>query len=123
MASQRLLLTITALGLASCEAVPARPGGTAPPPVAEAPAPLSDCASLVPIFAEDTAQGLAREAACLDANRPGAAFVSRSQDRCGDTPVHRVAYVADGVAGVVVFDITSYYGRVDGDDLNDLLDG
>ena len=109
--------------LAACAATqgpapaPSGPRGPEPSPV------LADCSRLVPIYADDTAQGLAREAAWLSENRPGASVVSRTEERCGDTPVHRVAYAADGVPGVVLFDVSSYYGRVRGEDLDDLLDG
>ena len=109
--------------LAACEAVPTAAPRPAPPPVSQEAAAAEDCTGLVPIIAEDTAQGLAREAAWLAENRPGYALVSRTEERCGVTPVHRVAYLQDGVAGVVLFDITSFYGRVDGENLDDLLDG
>ena len=109
------------LVLTACEAMPTAAPRPAPPraPVAEAP----DCSGLVYIWATDSGQGLARETAWLAENRPGYALVSRTAERCGETPVHRVAYVQDGVAGVVLFDASSYFGRVDGDDLDDLLDG
>ena len=113
--------------LAGCEAVPG--GGTVTGrPAVPAAAPTqqgrtADCADLVYIWATDDAQGLAREAAWLAENRPGSALVSRTVERCGETPVHRVAFLHDGVADVVLFDISSYFGRVDGDDLDDLLDG
>ena len=115
--------SILALGaLAACEAVPTTAPRPAPPPAVQGDA-AEDCAGLVPILAEDTAQGLAREAAWLAENRPGAALVSRTEERCGTVPVHRVAYLQDGVAGIVLFDITSFYGRVDGENLDDLLEG
>ena len=110
------------LVLAACEAVPTAAPRPGPPPERPSEA-QADCSGLIYIWATDNGQGLAREAAWLAENRPGYALVSRTAERCGGTPVHRVAYVQDGVAGVVLFDASSYFGRVDGDDLDDLLDG
>lgn len=109
--------------LAGCQALPPQgvpAGAPAAPPGVQSQA---DCARLVPIFARDTAQGLAREVAWLAENRPAATILGRREERCGETPVHRVTYIEDGVHGVVMFDVSSYFGRVDGDDLDDLLDG
>ena len=110
--------------LTACEAVPSL-GPSPAPPLDRAPGAnaAAGCADLVYIYANDAGQGLAREAAWLAENRPGYALVSRTEAFCGDTPIHRVAYVQDGVAGTVLFDTSSYFGRVDGESLDDLLDG
>ena len=119
--------TLAALALlsavAACEAV--APGAPSPAPEAapEAALPAPDCAALVVIEAEDTAQGYAREAAWIEARAPGAVILSRSPERCGETPVNRVTYEAGGARGVVLFDTSSFFGKVKGDDLDDLLDG
>ena len=119
---------VGALSLVACEAVPGpRPGPFDPAgnPSEEA-APVvqdMDCGTVVPIQAADTAEGVARERAWLAENFPGAQVLNESQDRCGEIPVDRVVFVHDGVQRTVLFDTTSFYGRVDGENLDDLLDG
>ena len=121
----RLAAIATALAaLAACEAVPGASPGTGGD-VEAVPAARTDlgCDALVPIEAEDTAEGVARERAWLAENFPGFEVLNETQDQCGDVPVDRVVFVHEGVQHTVLFDTTSFYGRVDGDDLDDLLDG
>ena len=82
-----------------------------------------DCGTLVPIEAEDMATGAAQERRWLEENHPGAVIVNQSFERCSGVPVERVVFVADGVQQVVVFDISSFFGKVEGDDLDSLLAG
>ena len=117
----RARLMMGALALAACEAVPTR--APAPPEdAATIPADLG-CDALVPIEADDTAEGVARERAWLSANYPGFEVLREQPDDCDGVPVDRVVFVHGGVQHTVLFDTSSFYGRVDGDDLDDLLDG
>ena len=116
-----------ALALAGCEAVPGGPmpqgGGVTGQPAEPGAMANQGCDVLVPILADDTAAGVARERAWLAENFPGYEILNESPGQCGDVPVDRVAFVHDGIQHTVVFDTSSFYGRVDGDDLDDLLDG
>ena len=111
--------------LAACEGMP---GGTPAPrgmdrPEA-APVPVNlGCDALVVIEADDTAEGVARERAWLAENYPGFEVLNETQDQCGEVPVDRVVFVHEGVQNTILFDTSAFYGRVDGDDLDDLLDG
>ncbi|WP_031552145.1 hypothetical protein [Parvularcula oceani] len=94
------------------------------PPEKAAAAPLRDeCRDLIPILAADTPEGVARERAWLEQLFPGAAIVSTTGIDCAGVPADRVVFVQDGVERVVVFDTSSFFGKVEGDDLNELLDG
>ena len=113
------------LMLAACEGLP---GGTPAPrgmdrPLAK-PVPVNlGCDALVVIDAADTAEGVARERAWLEENYPGFEVLNETQEQCGEVPVDRVVFVHDGVQNTILFDTSAFYGRVDGDDLDDLLDG
>lgn len=114
-------LAISALG--ACEGMP---GGTpAPRGMDRAPAIPADlgCDALVPIEADDTAEGVARERAWLAANYPGFEVLRESPTDCDGVPADRVVFVHEGVQHTVLFDTSRFYGRVGGDDLDDLLDG
>lgn len=115
------------LALSACEGLP---GGTPVPrgldkPDAR-PVPVianQGCDALVAIQADNTAEGVARERAWLNANYPGFEVLNETQDQCGDVTVDRVVFVHGGIQQTVMFDTTSFYGRVGGSNLDDLLDG
>ena len=106
--------------LAGCEAMPM---GAPPAQDTRAPAIEEDCTGLVAIVARDAAEGLARERAWLQETFPGAQILSETQDSCDGVPVDRVVILHDGLRREVVFDASAFFGKVDGDDLNDLLEG
>lgn len=81
--------------------------GEAPPP---------GCSTLVPIFAYDETEGRAKEDAWVVRNHPGATVTGRETMSCSGTPVDRVSFtMADGTPTSVLFDITSFNGRQEGD--------
>jgi hypothetical protein len=114
------LLPAPLLLLAACAqfTLPSAPRSPEPEPLAEV-----DCGTLIMIEAEDMGAGLATQQRWLEQNFPGATVVNQSFDRCGEVPVERVVFLAEGVERVVVFDISSFYGKVEGEDLDSLLDG
>jgi hypothetical protein len=113
-----------ALTLAAC-ATPTPEAGTAPqaPMGVADPMRVNDCDSLVPIEAEDVSQGYARELAWLEASFPGAVIVNQSLTDCAGTPADRIVFTVDGETRVVLFDASSFFGKVGGEDLNELLEG
>lgn len=113
-----------AAALAACETPTVEPEAVPrPPPPVAGPLEVNDCDSLVPIEAEDTSQGLARELAWLEREYPGARVVNQSLTDCDGMPADRVVFAANGRTRVVLFDASSFFGVVDGDDLDALLDG
>ena len=124
---RRLAGVATIAVLAACEGMP---GGTPAPRgadrTADAPvrAPANQgCDALVPIEAADTAEGVARERAWLAENYPGAQVLAETKADCDGVPADRVVFLHEGVQNTVLFDTSSFYGRVGGDDLDELLDG
>ena len=122
---RRTMIGAAGLVLAACEGLPGgtpAPRGMDRPEVAPVPVNLG-CDALVRIDADDTAEGVARERAWLAANYPGFEVLREVREQCGETPVDRVVFVHGGVQHTVMFDTSAFYGRVGGDDLDDLLDG
>ena len=109
--------------LAACETAPMNGSGEGAPVEAAPVAADLGCEALVPIDAADTAEGVARERAWLAENYPGFEVLSEAQDDCDGVPVDRVVFVQDGIQHTVMFDTSAFYGRVDGDDLDVLLEG
>lgn len=124
--TKRGLAGALTLFVVGCEAVPTGTPGvedSRPPNVEEARPTDLGCDDLIVIEAVDTAEGVARERAWLLETFPGAEVINETQSDCDGTPVDRVVFIQDGVERTVMFDTSSFYGRVDGDDLDDLLDG
>jgi hypothetical protein len=106
-------------GLAAC----ATPPETAPRRPHADVAAINDCSNLVPLQAKTAAAGLAAEAAWFDANYPDAVRIGETMVDCGGRPADRVVFTQDGKTRAVLFDISGFFGRVESDDLDDLLDG
>ena len=122
--------SIAAVGvlLASCGTLqlPSRSGGGSgddvSQPMRQAVA-INSCSNLVRIRADNTAAGVAAQSAWLEKYYPGAEKTRQTVSECGQRPVDKIAFTHNGVDHIVLFDISSYFGKVDGDDLDDLLDG
>ena len=70
-----------------------------------------------------TASGIAEQDAWIAARYPGARKVRQAVTECGATPVDRITFERNGVEKTVLFDISSFFGKVGKDDLDDLLAG
>ena len=126
-----LALGLVGLGLSGC-ITPPFPGQSGPgnPDVAGQPYPtgspldLSGCDRLVVIEANDTAAGIAKEDAYIERTYPGARKVRQSLKECGSGKVDVISIqTPDGAMVDIWFDISSFFGKVRGRDLDDLLDG
>ncbi|WOI53846.1 hypothetical protein [Parvularcula sp. LCG005] len=84
---------------------------------------VNTCATLVPIAAQTTAGGIAEEQAWLARRYPGAIKLREQVTDCDGRPVDRVTIRHEGKDMTILFDISSYFGKVGEDDLDDLLDG
>lgn len=85
----------------------------------------SDCDTVIPINARNTADGIAREDAYIARNYPGARTIARRRTECnGRTAEVLTLRDSSGRDFNVTFDISSFFGKTSsGDDLDDLLDG
>lgn len=134
----RLIVTLatTALLLAGC--ITPQPRGPAPTypgspgqPVTGKPAypyagptNLAGCEDLVVITAPDTATGIAQEDAYIDRTFPGSRKIGQTLTDCGAAKVDVITIQTPaGDTREVWFDVSSFFGKVGGRDLDDLLDG
>ncbi|MGV6802525.1 MAG: hypothetical protein ACWA5L_11440 [bacterium] len=122
-----LLLILTACETGSVyETGPVRgqPTSDAPARVTGAPAAIVPCDSLVPITANDTGRGIALENQWIEQHYPGARKVGQALTNCGRKKVDVITIITkEGNQQDVYFDITSFFGKVGGENLDDLLDG
>lgn len=128
MAKKLIFLSMVALGLTGCGVT--LPGGITLPDAGNEsePAPMptvtiNSCSDLVPIRARNTAEGIVSENKWLERNYPGAERIGATVSDCGSKPVDKITFIHDNKRKIVLFDISSFFGKVQGDDLDDLLDG
>lgn len=93
-----------------------------PPPVKRKDT-ANDCGSLVKIYGSNTAAGIAEQDAWISRKYPGARKVRQAVTACGETPVDRITVKRGEDETTILFDISSYFGKVGNADLDDLLDG
>lgn len=84
---------------------------------------LNDCSTLVKIRGTTTAAGVAEQEAWIVDRYPGAVRIRQSVAECGGVPVDRITFARNGIRRTVLFDISSFFGKVGKDDLDDLLAG
>lgn len=98
-----------------------------PPEITKVPkglaAAVNNCATLVPVRSTTTAGGIREQDLWISQRYPGAVKISQSLVECGNTPVDVIGFRQNGVDRTVLFDISSFFGRVGTDDLDDMLDG
>lgn len=125
---RRILFILAMTGLAAACTTPA-PNDGAPVVMREASGSgaqsiASGCDRLVPIYAETTRDGLARENAWIEQRYPGAVKTGQQTTRCGDAMVDVIRIrTAQGREETVWFDITSFFGQTGGGDIDSMLDG
>ncbi len=107
---------------AACSTPPLGGNPNVPPPVKRMDM-VNDCSSLVKIRGKTTAAGIAEQDAWIAARYPGARKLRQAVTECGATPVDRITFERNGVEKTVLFDISSFFGKVGKDDLDDLLAG
>lgn len=98
-------------------------GGTVP--VSRRAPQAEDCDNVIPILADTTANGIAREDAWIAKNHPGATAIARRLTECDGAKAEVITLRdANGLDFNVTFDISSFFGKTSsGDNLDDLLDG
>lgn len=104
--------------LAGCISPPTRKETTTPRNVA-----VNSCATLVAVAGRTGAEGLAAQDRWLAKHHPGARRIADDMTSCAGTPTERVTFRVQDVTYDVLFDVSAYFGKVDGTDLDDLLDG
>ncbi len=87
------------------------------------PANLAGCDDLVVIEANDTAKGIEMENDYIEKTWPGSRKIGQSLSQCGSGMVDIITIQQpDGTMRDVWFDISSFFGKVRGRDIDDLLD-
>jgi hypothetical protein len=83
---------------------------------------IGGCDELIPIIADNARDGYARENAWVARRYPNAQVIGQRGTSCGDKRVDIVTIEeSDGTRRELFFDISSFFGKTGGDDLDDLL--
>lgn len=83
-----------------------------------------DCSRLIPMTARDTGEGIALEQEFIAHRYPGARQIAQRTGQCGSRKVDIITIeTKDGYRETLNFDVTDWFGKTGGEDLDDLLDG
>ncbi len=127
----RLIILFSAIGVLATGCITPIQTGKSPYPGPDGryetypqdPANLAGCDDLVVIEANDTAKGIEMENDYIEKTWPGSRKIGQSLSQCGSGMVDIITIQQpDGTTRDVWFDISSFFGKVRGRDIDDLLD-
>lgn len=83
---------------------------------------VGGCDQMVPIIAGNARDGYARQTAWISRRYPNSRILSQRTSSCGDAKVDIVTVEEqNGQRRELFFDVSSFYGKTERDDLDDLL--